>query len=117
MRSIPRERAARGVLNRISRITGDPIISGSAGYPPWLLVPSNHNQRTTLSAETLHKQKAVRPTWSGSPDTDRRPAGPRSHLWEVSGVSGVLDPPCVFTHHDRGMEFRDGLIPVIREFP
>ena len=43
--------------------------------------------------------------------------GERGRRREVSGVSGVLEPPCVFTHHDRGTEFRDGLIPEIREFP
>jgi hypothetical protein len=29
-------------------------------------------------------------------DADRRPAGERGRRREVSGVSGVLEPPCVF---------------------
>jgi hypothetical protein len=40
IRGIPHEASGAGVLYRISRITGDPNISGSAGYPPGSSSPS-----------------------------------------------------------------------------
>jgi hypothetical protein len=43
--------------------------------------------------------------------------GERGHLREVSGVSGVLEPPCVFPRYGRGTGIRCGLIPEIRAFP